>query len=274
MAEFPFFTSKLRSVGCSLFLAGICSSALADSPSLKIEGGDKKLRQHIADYLQVSKLSCELPSWRYASLKRSLLKDSEKALRAVGYYAPKLKLSLKTEESCFKAELDIDPGIGVMVKDVDIQVSGKLRSFPEFQQFLKNLPNSRGQLLEHRLYDQTRNQIEALANRFGFFDGHFTTRQLDVDTDTHDAYFRLHYEAGTRYRLGEIDIDKTQFNNELMAQYIQLHTGDAFDSRKLIKQQQLLSDSSFFQGVEVIALREQRDHENHTVPIRIRLKKT
>lgn len=248
-------------------------SEAGSSPNLMIKGAGKSEEKNIRDYLQVAKLSCELPDWRVATLTKSLGKDIRKALRAVGYYHPELKLEIRPDDKCFEIQLEVIQGIGVMVQKVDIQVSEAMDELPAYREFRDNLPNSEGQLLEHRLYDKTRHRIEALASRFGFFDGEFNTRKLEVNTDTNNARFILDYNAGERYRLGEITIENTQFNDELMDQFIQLKTGDFYDSRALIQQQKAFSDSAFFQNVEVITLREERNPQSQTVPIQIKLKK-
>lgn len=247
------------------------SNAAADTPTLKIIGGAERERSNIRAYLQVEALPCDLPEWRRHALTASLTEDVRKALRAVGYYHPTLAVSVEPTDGCFRVEVRLNPGIGVMVLSVDITASAELSEQAQYQLFLDNLPNSVGQLLEHKLYDQTRNQIEALASRFGFFDGAFTTRRLEVDTDTNDARFLLHYDAGQRYTLGDITLDDTGFDDALMAQFIQIKSGQLFDSHELIRQQQTLSDSALFRDVEVVAQRDLRDPATATVPVNISL---
>lgn len=282
---FPFLpqapiTAPRRTLpGCLLLLLGlgllVPQMVLAAVPDLSISGAMKKEEANIRALLRVDTLECHPAEWRYRLLRKHIISSTKKALRALGYYHPKIELKIISDvpaDSCIKIKLKVDQGVGVMVQKVTIKVSGGLEKTKAFADFMYQLPLSEGRILEHNKYEETRNGIEQVAERLGYFDGKFITHKLEVNTDTNDAWMTLVYESGPRYQLGRIDIEQTVFDLDLINQFTILRRTQPYDTALLLEQQQILSDSGLFDDIEVIARRDQRDEKTLSVPVTVRLK--
>ncbi len=248
---------------------------MAASPELTITGAMEKEEKNIRALLRVDTMDCRPPQWRYRQLKKHILGSSKKALRALGYYHPQLELELITdvpEDECIKIRLKVDQGVGVMVQRTIIKVSGGMEKTKAFADFMYELPLSEGRILEHNKYEETRNGIEQVAERLGYFDGKFITHKLEVNIDTNDAWMTLIFDSGPRYQLGDITIEQTVFDPDLINQFTILRKTQPYDTDLLLEQQQILSDSGLFDSIEVLAKRNQRDRDTLSVPVSIRLK--
>ncbi len=252
---------------CLLLLAA--SSVIAAAPTLDISGVKKAEEANIRALINPQSLQCNPPQWRHRQIKKHILTSSQKALRALGYYHPQVSLELTPTEYCTHIEVKVIQGPPVIIKKVTIEVSGGLRQHAAFAHFISTLSLESGHILRHDNHEKTRIGIEQLAARLGYFEGTFTTRRMEVNTDTNEALIILEYTSGSRYKLGEITVKQAVFNPELIAQFTVLQQDEYYDSQDLIAQQQTFNDSALFAKVDVVAHREAR--ENLRVPVTITL---
>ena len=212
---------------------------------------------------------CDLPDWRLKRLGKSTRKNATQILRALGYYHPEIKLETGREKNCWSMKLTIELGQQVVIRKLDVSVTGELAEIKAYRTFKNNLLLKTGQSLKHADYEKTKTEIETLASQYGFFEGQFTQHRLAVEPSKNAADIQLKFESGPRYHIGKLSIEQHQFNDELIQKYLKITEGKPYNSRDLTKQQQVLNDSGYFSSVEITAWRE--PNSEHKVPISIQL---
>jgi translocation and assembly module TamA len=239
------------------------------TPSLILTGVKDKVADNIRNYVDLSEHSCDLPEWRLKRLEKVTKKNTTKALRALGYYHPVIKLKVGHKKTCWKFNLNIKPGQQARLRNVNISVNGGLENTQAYQIFRNNLPLQKGHGLNHGDYEKTKREIQTLASRFGFFEGKFSHHQLFIDPVKNIADIDLTFKSGSRYRIGRLTIEQHQFNDTFIHKYLKIHENQAYDSQDLTKQQQVFNDSGYFSSVEITATRE--PNVAHKIPINIHL---
>lgn len=61
--------------------------------------------------------------------------------------------------------------------------------------------------------------MEALATERGYFDARFVEHAIQIDLQAYEAVIRLHYDAGRRYRFGDISFKQNILSPDLVSRY-------------------------------------------------------
>ncbi|MGF1546245.1 MAG: autotransporter assembly complex family protein [Thiotrichales bacterium] len=249
--------------------AGLASAT--PQPGLSITGVDGAVRDNIAAYLDVSGYRCEQSRWRLRRLTETSQDRAGEALRAFGHYSPTLAVDTRQDEDCWTLVVTVDPGPEVTLGEVEVAVSGELGRTREVRALLAQPTLRPGAPLRHAEYDGLKNEIEALAQRFGYFEGRYTEHRLEVDPERAIANIRLRYEAGTRSRFGEVTLHQEQFDSHFVESFLTLRPGTPYDSRLLARQQVLLGDTGYFSEIDIDIDTRASAAEDHDIPVDIRL---
>ncbi len=86
----------------------------------------------------------------------------------------------------------------------------------------------------------------------GFLDARLTVHRVDVNRGEHSAAMHLAWEAGRRYRYGQIHFKGSQFREGFLHRYVPFKPGDYFDQAQLLKLQQALNGADYFSVVNVV----------------------
>ena len=253
-----------------LFPAGAIAEPAWVFPGLEVIGVDDAARLNIERSTYPERYNCEDADWQLQRFKRLAERQAIKALQALGYYNSDIDIKIERDENCWTMKLDIEPGDRVLLSDVNIEISAELEILSAMQTFLNDPPLQPGSTLDHSDYTRTKSEIQKLAVRYGFFDGAFIENTLEINPVRNIASASLIFEAGPRRHFGEITIEQSEFDEVLIDQYIVLESGQPFDSRELVKQQQILNASGYFESVRVIADHERVD-DAQRVPVEIKL---
>ena len=120
------------------------------------------------------------------------------AAQAVGFYQAEFKFE-KTSES--KVTVYIKPNMPVLVEEQNIEFSGAGANRPQFQ-VISVLPDlDIGDVLNHGLYEQTKQRILEAAGNNGFFDAYWRLHDVKVAQPQNTADINLRFETGERYKL-------------------------------------------------------------------------
>lgn len=239
------------------------------TPEISIEGAGGILKDNILAHLSLSDEACDSPQSQVQDAYSLAEKEIKQALRALGFYHPKIQSHFQRTADCWLAGFTIDPGPRVKIVQVDLSITGQAKDDPEFQAVLKKSPIQKGDPMDHGRYESLKSQIQNLALSRGYFDARFTRHELRVDPARNQAEVILHFDSGPRYQFGAIKIEQDILNPEFVRRYIALQPGEPFAGDKLTKVYQDLSDSGYFQNVEVQPQQEQA--EDLQVPVRVRL---
>ena len=255
-------------------LAG-AEPAFAQSVDTEIRGVDGELRANVETVLSLKQAESlrRVSVWRLRRMATEASDEIARALEPFGYYTPVSTVRLVEPEGAgqpWRAEVDIEPGEPVRVSDVSLSISEPARGLKAFREWLDDWPLRQGDVLRHPPYEQALTRLEDLADVHGFFEASFAERVIRVDPALYEAAIGVDYDAGPRYRFGEIDPGDTGFDDELMDALTILEPGAPYSTGELDDQREVLVRSGYFDQV-VIARK--RDRENDRVDIEYRLQR-
>ncbi len=252
----------------SLTLAALLapSSALAE---LAVSGVEPELEQNVRAYVTLGSEPCDAEAWRIRRRFRTIETETRKALEPFGYYEPVINATLRQDEDCWHATLTIDPGKPVVLRNVDIAITGDASTDPAFD-VLKN-PASLvpGRPVRHADYDRLKRNLQIVAADRGYVEADFTDSRLDIWPDEGIADVTVRFDSGPRYRIGEIRVEQAFLNPSVVSGYLNLEPGDYFDSNEIARAYRNLSDSAYFGRIEVVP--DIDNAEDQQIPIRVSL---
>lgn len=197
--------------------------------------------------------------------RRYLESEIQKALRALGYYAP--TFTYQVIDSSNTLVVMVDAGRPVLIEAININLSGEGQKDNDFITLLGNTPKI-GSVLHHGEYDSFKNSLKSLALRKGFFDADMTRNQLAVADTIHQGFWFIDFDTGQRYRFGEITFDKSQISESYLRNIIPFEAGDEYLADDLSLFSRRLSSTGWFNSVSVIPLFSDVDQEK-SLPLRV-----
>ncbi|WP_203300318.1 autotransporter assembly complex protein TamA [Marinobacter sediminum] len=190
---------------------------------------------------------------RYAS---TAVDQASKALRALGYYEPRINWRVEEGDSDDGARLllTIIPGEPVRVTSRTVEIRGAASTDSQFTDDLPK-PPAEGDILNHGEYNTLRDTIQTRARQRGYFDGSFVEKSLTVNPEERTAEVRLVYESGERYRLGEVSFTEGHyFESDLLHDFVTFEPGTPYHTDKIAELNRDLSGSGYFSGVDIDAV--------------------
>ena len=240
---------------------------------IEVTGIEGKLLDNVKGYLRLLQKKDD-PHFNLQWLKflhREAPDDIRKALEPFGYFNPEIHSSLEeTGNNRWKATYHVDPGSRVVVTEVDVRITGPGADDPDLRALVDNFPFKKGDYLDQNAYEKAKKRIIKLALSKGYVDAGPTVKQILVNPEDGSAVIRLHVETGPVYYLGEIRMHQDFMDPDLINHYMEdVHTGDIFTNTALLKLQQDLSNTGYFNLVDVEPAFE--DARERHVPVDITL---
>lgn len=237
-----------------LMACSFCAvTALADRVTVTINGLEE-------DMLESARANLELQQYEErdvssAEARRLFDRGKEQIARSLepfGYYNPSIEGRLeRPEPGKFHAIFDVDHGEPVIVQQVSIEVTPEAAEIEGIKRALETFEPKHGARLDHGAYERSKQQIAlALAN-----DGYLTAQpvrhKVSVVRGANTADIDLAWDAGPRYRLGDLRFSKSQFPDSFLQQYKPWQDGEYYSADKLLSLQQALVDADYFTSVAV-----------------------
>ena len=244
----------------------------AGTISVSVDGVDKPLHKNVLLHLSIEQQKDEpdLTPGRVRALHVRAPDEIRAALQPFGYYRPRIESSLTTVDDGWHARYRIDPGPRMAVTTLDLRITGEGASDPEFVRLRAALPIKPGAPLDHAQYEDAKRALQDLAVERGYFDAQMPRHELRIDLESYTSAIILHFDTGPRYRFGPVSFEHVAgLREDLLQGYVPFKPGEPFSNTKLLAFQRALSDSDYFQQIEV---RPQRDQaQGLEVPIDVRL---
>jgi len=236
---------------------------------LAITGVDQNIERNIRTFASLASETCDSEYWLVRRRFRVLESEARKALEPFGFYDPVITSELRRDDQCWHATIAIEPGEPVRYRDVRVLVEGEAASDPAFDDLRKSQSLAPGAVLRHADYERLKRVLQVRAGERGYLEAQFVENSLDVWPEQHAADVVLHFDSGPRYRIGEIRIEQSFLDPDIVDGYLDLERGVLFDSAALARAHRDLSDSAYFGDINVLA-----DVDNAAdgeIPIRISL---
>ena len=258
-------SGSMRAPFLSMMLCLITPNVFAE---VSISGLEGKVKDNVRLMLSLEKEKCDAPEWKIRGLYANADQEIDQGLRALGYYHGVVKESLVFGKACWQADFDINPGPRTYVNDISITINGAAHDDPEFQSLRDNLLKTKGSPLDHGQYEKMKRRIESLALERGYLKGSFTENKLLVDKDLNQAHIKLVFAAGKRMVFGKVVVNQNILNPDFVEKFISIKSGEFYTIEELVKTHNALSQSSYFELVDV---RPATEHDDGQVPVTINL---
>ncbi|MES2219038.1 MAG: BamA/TamA family outer membrane protein [Pseudomonadota bacterium] len=199
-------------------------------------------------------------------------KNIKAAIEPYGYFKAEVYPSLYHQGDQWTARFVIEPGPPIRIAHVDIQIHGPGAEDAALHNALINFPIKAGQVFEAAKYDQAKEALFQTANEQGYLKASFETKTVKINMENYNAVVIVHLDTGPRFYFGRITFQQNTFSEAFLQRFLSFKSGEPFSSPKLIKFQQNLSNSNYFQEINVNP--ELNDTTNNQVPIIIGLTPT
>ncbi len=251
-------------LGLALLFAVSAAGAAVD---VRIEGVDDEAEENIRAFLQIARLPADeaTPRDRVRRLHRVADEQIRQALEPLGYYSVEIESELAGGPDEWTAVYTVDPGQPLRLTRVDVRLIGEGESDEAMQRAARNVPLRTDDRVHHGRYEQAKRELQTAAAQRGYFEARWETRRLRVNPEAEEAEAVLHLDTGPRYRFGDITFDQDILDDDFVRRYLRFQPGDPFDRRLLLDLQYALSDSDYFQAVEVAADRDEA--QGRRVPV-------
>ena len=124
-----------------------------------------------------------------------------------------------------------------------------------------------GQPFDSAAYEKSKASVQSALFASGYLDATASVHKVEVSRSANRATINLRWDAGTRYRFGEVIFEGSQFAQGYLDRYIPWHQGDFYSQSRLLRLQQKLIDADYFGVVDVSPDKEHAD--GFEVPIRV-----
>lgn len=266
-------------LGCgSMLMSTGCSSSdnlpehevlVKDPVDFNVEGIEGELLTNVEAHLNSMPVISKKRSFFYV---REIELVASKALRAFGYYHPKIKVNLpdKDKEQDLTVVVVIDEGKPLFIRNCTIEILGEGLEYQVFKDILDQSKLQPYQKLNHGDYEQLKKDIHQTALSLGFFDGKFTSSRILVYQDQNAADIELLYDSGKRYKFGPLVMDEETEKFFRPAKNLQkFHQGDNFSNKDINNFTSYLNQTGYYNSVDVRPVLDRA--QNYEVPLELRL---
>ncbi|WP_424405203.1 autotransporter assembly complex protein TamA [Pasteurella sp. PK-2025] len=180
--------------------------------------------------------------------KELILDAIDKGLRAYGYYQSHVVFEVKPQAKETLLIATVDVGNPVKLTETDVIFEGAATADTAFNKLRNQLP-AVGTVLNHETYDDYKSNVQQLALSRGYFDGDFTRSRLEIMPSTQQAWWRLTYNSGERYHIGEIRFVNSQIREDYLRNMLNIKTGDPYLINDLSTLTNNYTSSNWFSSV-------------------------
>ncbi len=252
----------------AVFLSRI---AAAVSVEVTVAGVEGTLRENVLAHLSVEnqKNHPDLTPALLRRLHQEATGEIRRALQPFGYYRPDIQTDLQGSDGAWRAVYTIDPGRPVLIEALDLTISGDGVSDERFRKLSADFPVRKGEILNHTVYEQGKRSLHDTAMKYGYLDAMSTVSRVEVHPDTYTASVTIHFDTGPQYRFGDVLFIDNNLDCGFLARYIPFRRGDPYHLSDLMMFQKVLTDSDYFESVEINPATEKAAARE--VPIEVKL---
>ncbi len=239
---------------------------------VEIEGVDKQLETNVLLFLSIEQQKSHplMSDGRIRRLHQKAKAEIAAALQPFGFYRPEVIASLeRLETGEWRARYLIEPGPGLVISELNLDISGPIQHDPELNQLIEKHAPETGSILDHSRYDAFKSRLSGLAAERGYVEAQFTETRLEVDLRDYVARIFIRMESGPRYSFGDVSMQQDLLDPELLQRYVPFAKGDPYDFDQVVSLQHALNDSNYFQYAEVSPGQPSRD--TREIPVTVKL---
>jgi translocation and assembly module TamA len=250
---FPEARGRVMRVAGLLFGCLVCTATFADRVTVTIHGLEEEM-------LESARANLELKQYEdrdvtASQVRRLFDRGKEQIARSLepfGFYNPDIEGRLeRPEPGRFHAIFAVDRGEPVIVQQVRVEVTPEAARLAPVKQALEQFEPKPGERLDHGTYERSKQQIATALANDGYLSAQPVRHKVSVVRSANTADIDLAWDAGPRYRLGELRFSQSQFPDAFLQRYKPWKEGEFYSADKLLSLQQTLVDADYFTSVAV-----------------------
>ncbi len=253
-----------------LIVPGIADgdSAVGKKVQVTVEGVNKELENNIRAHLRLEQMAgnSSLDSATVERLMKTADVEIAKALQALGHYSPTIDTTAY-DGKIREIRFIIDPGPLTSIRSLDFQLQGEGSDDRHLQQLVATRKLQRGDPLNHQKYSAFKSELQKAAFERGFLDAYFEQHEIRVYPEQQAADITLHFASGPRFYFGDITIEQDILDPAYVQRFVPAEAGDPFESGRLVNLQLALSETNYFNTVNV-EIQHDSAKDRH-IPVRI-----
>ncbi len=258
----------------ALLLLWFASAAHAAEPKLKISvsGVKGELKTNVYANLSLQQRQAGgtvLDEQTIRRLHRKAEREIRVALQPFGYYKPEITSRLEATSDGWLASYRIRPGPPIKLSQVEIAIHGPGANDPALEKWRHNFPLRKGDILRQQAYETAKGELLQLLQERGYLERELKRHEIVVDLENYRATIALSVDTGPRYRFGEVEFQQEILKEELLLQYLPFRPGDPYDADKLLQLQRSLTNSGYYQRVDIKPLPDQA--RERRIPVTVAL---
>lgn len=210
----------------------------------KIDAENREVKDNIALYLnQIPKGA--LQNKRY--LQHKIQEAVKKGSQPFGLY--NADYSFVIDEDI--VEITVKNGVYIKWEAPQIELKGGCLKLKTAVAMKAKHPFISGKTINHREYENFKNQLLSDCINNGFLDAHYDEAQILIDVPNQSAKPILSLESGKAFSIQEIQFNFDFLNHPLMRQIIPIKSGDAFTYLALEQIQETLLSTAYFSSIDI-----------------------
>ncbi|HSH43567.1 MAG TPA: autotransporter assembly complex family protein [Arenicellales bacterium] len=194
----------------------------------------------------------------------------KRSMTAFGFYRARVSAELAGETGGWKAIYRVTPGEPAAYEKVRIEITGPARSEESLSQYLDSEPLAPGEPVEHARYESVKQELLKRTIELGYLDASLSTHRVEVDPDSYSAEATIVVDSGPLFHFGEIRLLQDELHDDYLRRFVAVSPGDRYSDRKLLRVEEDLRNSNYFEQVRVEPLIDQADQDSR-VPVEVRL---
>ena len=191
-------------------------------------------------------------------------------LQPFGHFKAKVKGQLNHQGNKWTASYQVTPGPTVKISQLDLKLTGPGADNPQLKEFIKNYPLKKGETLLTKPYDEAKQKFFEIAQNQGYLDAKISQSEIQVDVIRQQAHIMVHFATGPRYHFGPVHFKTKVLSQQFLQRFVSFKQGQPYSSDNLLKLQDDLSSSPYFNQVLISPNRQAT--ENQQIPIQVQLK--
>lgn len=220
---------------------------------LVVDGVDDPLKLAVSTGVDISQYANrDVTEAQVRRLYEQSLDQAKTALQPYGYYEATVRGQLDPVGENWRVTLHVSPGTPVTVTAVNIKLDPVAAKIPAIRRAQRAIENLKGQTLNDGEYDSSRDALSGALTANGFLDAKLVTHRVEVNRGERSAVIQLAWDAGSRYKFGDVHFDGSQFKDGFLQRYVPFKSGDYFAQDKLLQLQQALNGADYFSVVNVL----------------------
>ncbi|MBB6241610.1 autotransporter assembly complex family protein [Rhodanobacter sp. MP1X3] len=220
---------------------------------LVVDGVDDTLKNAVTSSVELSQYAARDVSEAQARRLYERAPDQVKtALQPYGYYEATTTGDIQQIGKDWKVTLHVTAGEPVKITTVNLTMDKQAAAIAPIRRAMRALEKLKDQPLNDGAYDDLRDRVSGALTANGFLDARLVTHRVEVNRAEHHAVITLAWEAGERYRYGQVHFDNSQFREDFLDRYIPFKPGDYFSQDQLLELQQALNGADYFSVVNVL----------------------